>query len=257
MFKKASFFMTGVALVIGQIAPAQAQLAPGAGSPEPAVRPAAREAIAIAPDGFSQGGVRAVRRGDNDRGVMTLDDYLQRYPQQGEAGFRRIQQENAQDCAKSGEIVRKALMIASKAQAIDGDLYALYGTIYKLGKKQNTAFLLNAGAQVVSGGALCALSAGLYCLAAGVGALGNLFQSGAHKATQKVDRQMRIINTDQSRLQIEGMLLNMEATIYWAEVMQDYCLITHPNATLGTQPADMSRAFSFEPAPRPEFGRRQ
>lgn len=180
------------------------------------------------------GGLRAVRPGDNDRGVMNMEDFVRQYPKQGEAGFRRIQDENAEVCSETGSIVREALAISAEANEIDGQLSELDPILVKLGREQNSASLLSMGAAVVSTGFLCALSGGLYCAAAGASGLGSIFQSKAHRQTLKVDRKMRVINVRQSRLQIRATLLTMRANILWANAMQGYCLKVYPAQTLGS-----------------------
>lgn len=244
--RKLTNLLAGVALVSASISPtvAQAQIAPGAQSgpvnaypASPAATPVAQAApeqmIAVTRDHLT-GGVRAVRPGDNDRGVISLEKYMLQYPEEGEAGFRAIQRENEESCTDTGGIVRESIAIAEEAREIDVDLGDLGPILVNLGRAQNRAAGLSTGMAVVSTAALCVLSLGFYCLAASAGGIGNIGQTSAHKKTQRVDRETRVINVRQSRLQIRAMLLTMRANIIWANAMQGYCLRHFPQQTLGT-----------------------
>lgn len=248
MIKKTSFFVTGVALVFAQISPAWAQMPPGGYShPDPEAASTAAENrsqgpfVAVTRDNVT-GGLRSVQQGDNSRAVMDMtafvaDPYYQNRQSQAVADFNRIRGENQSGCAETGEWIRESIATASEAKEIGIELEDLNRILLDLGKAQNRASGLQMGATVVSTGLLCALSAGLYCAAAAATGLGNIFQTGAHKKTQKVDRAMRYVNIKQSQVQIRATLLTMRMNIGWAKTFHQYCLMVFPNDTIGSVPA--------------------
>ncbi len=136
------------ATAYAQVAPGQpAQQSAPAPTPSPTssqpqtVRP---RSLIVAPSALT-GGVRAARQGDNDIGVVEIDDYLKRWPAAtdekgrpipgtGIAGFEAIERENQSACAHTGEYVRRSITIIARSSAIDDRLQGLYPGLVQLGE---------------------------------------------------------------------------------------------------------------------------
>lgn len=247
---KKTFLAVGAALAaLTTAAPAMAQWDPNsAPTPTPtpvqfAPEPGRPRSIIVTSSALT-GGVRAARQGDNDVGVMTIEEFLERYPATkdkngrptpgtGIEAFEAIERENNSACAHTGEYVRRSLNIIARAGVIDERLQGFYPELLELGKAQNRASGRAVGGAV--GGAIgtCIASLLFGCPSAVLNGAGYIGQIKANKKANKVDRDMRYVSVDQSRLQLDGMLLNMDATIGWANMVQDYCLAVFPESTLG------------------------
>lgn len=257
MTKKLIVLAAGTALTVSA-SPALAQMAPGAtGASAPMHHhdqrmPPPSETALMTRDTMT-GGYRAARQGDNDLAVISLSDYTRYYQnkfggsaEQARASFLSKRQESESACTLTGEFIRESIEIAAEAKSIDIELVDLTRILTKLGKQQNAAAGLQVGAQVVGTGLLCALSGGLYCAAAAAGGVSNVLGVGSHWNTQKVDRKMRFISVDQSRVQIRASLLTMRMNIAWAEMVHGYCLTAFPQQTTGV--STVSTSVSYAPA---------
>ncbi len=179
------------------------------------------------------GGVRAPRQGDNDIGVMSLTDYTSRYPDKGEAGFRRIQAENRGACAQSGEWVRRSIGFIERAGQLSAENQIIRDKLVELGSAINRASWLRRGANVFTTVALCTVSGGWYCGGAVAAGLGNEATGTVYTKQSKLNKRQSLLNSEQSQLQLDMSVLNMEMSIGWAGMINDYCLLQHVDATIG------------------------
>ncbi|MES2994837.1 MAG: hypothetical protein V4681_02305 [Patescibacteria group bacterium] len=191
------------------------------------------ERIIVTGSGLT-GGVRAPRQGDNDIGVMGLDEYMSRYPTKGEAGFRLIQNENRSACAQSGEWIRRSIGFIERAGVLSAENQIIRNKLVKLGSDINRASWLRRGANVFTTAALCTVSGGWYCGGAVAAGLGNEATGSAYTKQSKLNRRQSLLNSDQSQLQLDMSVMNMEMSIGWAGMINDYCLLQHVDVTIGS-----------------------
>lgn len=237
-FKK---WAVGLALAVATAAcfaqPASAQTIPGA---DASTANPNEPTVAVTRDTVT-GGYRGPRQGDNSIGIMTLSEftkYRQAHPDEQSTTFDDIRTDNRSVCGRTGSWIREHLWIAAQVNDLGPETDSIRNDLVSLGRAENAAAWGRRGGEVVSTGLLCALSAGLYCGAAAANNLGNEFQGMAHDKAGRVNRHAGDLTQRENQVWLRAMLLNSEEGIAWAQEFHSYCLIVHPDATLGQASQD-------------------
>ena len=222
---------------------AQAQTVPGGSvntgaSAQPAAAPSSdplRSAI-VTRDTLT-GRLRAPHQGEHSFGVISPEEFARMYPDARPGEFENIRSQDRAECAETGENVREAISILAETRDMMPELQSLRNDVAKLGGAQNRASLGQVGTAVISTGALCALTGGLYCLAAGAAGLGNILGIGSHSKTQKVDRRARDIDARTRILDNRTRVLDIRERLTWEKRMHPVCIALFPGETTGVRTA--------------------
>ncbi len=215
---------------------ALAQVVPG-GSVNTAQQPAP---IAAQPESYvllgdlppSGGTPHAARSFEVDRNtpVVSRSEFMRRYPAQGAAGFDRISAANEDLCGESNSILDEIGSIRTEFQAVDDDYAALQQVYEALPGSMKRHAIITTVAQAGSTGALCALTAGLYCIAAAVAGGGNILSIHGSLKMQLANIRLSQANLRHSRTTIKADLVWARATTLWVRMVAPYCTRYYPNA---------------------------
>lgn len=238
MLKKLLSVLAGVALVVAQISPAYAQIAPGSQEAStPATTSSSSSAgVVMLADYIEPGRVPlAARQGDLgvDTPVYTREQFFAAYqpgPGQPPAAqvYDRISAANRSLCDQGYEMMN--LIATLDMQFAESEIsYEQLLLVYEaLPRDVKRATAVMTGAQAVSTGALCLLSAGLYCIAAAAGGIGNIFTSQANKKLQLANIKLSIQNILVTRLNIQSNRLTLRMDAFWLDLAVPYCQKVFP-----------------------------
>ena len=220
---------------------AQAQIIPGGsvntGAQSASMPSTSPPRSAIVTRDTLTGRLRSPHPGEHSFGVISPEEFARMYPDAKPGEFESIRGQDAEECAETGENVREAISILAETREMMPELQSLRDDIAKLGGAQNRASLGQVGTAVVSTGLLCALSAGLYCAAAGAAGLGNILGIGSHRKTQKIDRRARDIDARTRILDNRTRVLDIRERLTWEKRMHPLCIALFPRETTGIAPA--------------------
>lgn len=236
MLRGGATLALGVALIAQPIA-AAAQTVPG--GPVNTGQPAAVQQSAGAP-GYvllgdlppSGGTPHAARNHEIDRNTpaVSRDEFVRRYPAQGEAGYNRIASANADLCGEANAIMDEIALIQAEFAKSDLDYVDLQGIYEQLPKSMKRHAVVTSISQAASSGLLCALSAGLYCIAAAVSGGGNILQIHGSLKMQLANIRLSQANIRLSRTTIRADMVWARATTLWVRMASPFCRTYYPNA---------------------------
>lgn len=178
--------------------------------------------------------------------AMSKKMFLQYYPQMGENGYNTIRAANKRLCAQGYTFMDELLQL-DKAFIASDNAYADLQTIYDaLPKdvKRNTRIMQVS--QAAATGALCLLSAGLYCIAAVFSFIGSIFASETNKRLQLANIRLSIENIVVTRLNIQSNRLTIRMDAFWLDLVVPYCEKIFPGMDAST-----AGSFSSQFAPLP------
>jgi len=180
--------------------------------------------------------------------AMSKAMFLQYYPQMGEAGYNTIRAANKRLCSQGYTFMDELLQLDKAFIASDNayaDLQSIYEALPK-DVKRNTRIMQIS--QAGATGALCLLSAGLYCIAAVLSFVGNLFASETNKRLQLANVRLSIENIVVTRLNIQSNRLTIRMDAFWLDLVVPYCEKVFPGMDAGT-----AGSFSGQFSPLPSL----
>lgn len=183
---------------------------------------------------------------DESNPVISHAAFVRDYPQMGEQGYQVIRSANRRLCDQGNEMMAEIQELDRLFQNSDlsyQDLQAIYNALPRDIKRSASIQLIS---QVGATGALCALSAGLYCIAAAVGGVGNIFGSQTNKNLQLANIKLSIANIVATRLNIRSNRLTLRMDAFWLDLVVPYCMRIFP----GTQ-SSLAGSYSGSMAPLP------
>ena len=226
-----------LATAISVSAPALAQTVPG-GSVNQSVASSPASASGYRGSGnFQQftppgGTPRAARPSTigRDTPVMTKEEFLRRYPNSGEAGYQLIRRSTEDLCGEVGAIMSEIADLRAQFGDSNAEYVELSELYRALTKKMKRRAALMTIAQAGSTGALCALTAGLYCIAAAVSGGGNIVGIHGNLKMQLLHIKLSKANIRLTRINIRSNLLTLRADDLWVRMAAPVCAASYPDA---------------------------
>jgi hypothetical protein len=166
---------------------------------------------------------------EQDRYVMTIEEWNQRYPQDGLATYRSIATNNDGFCSYTGHIVLRAGELSQRFRAHDRRFVELGERVDHLKSSRVAGSWLRRLGEVLGIGAAASISGGYAAVVAGP-MLGSEAASTANDRSQDVNRDLMRANIDLTRDNIESNLLTLDMDMFWAEEVAGWCGKNHPNA---------------------------
>lgn len=160
---------------------------------------------------------------DESTPVVSHARFLQDYPQAGEQGYQVIRSANSRLCDEGNEMMAEIADLNREFANSDltyADLQTVYNALPSDIKRTTT---IQTVASVGTTGALCLLSAGLYCLAAAAGGIGNIFGAQTNKRLQLANIRLSIANILVTRLNIRSNQLTLHMDAFWLDLVVPYC----------------------------------
>lgn len=160
--------------------------------------------------------------------LLTKQQYLQRFPQAGVAGWERARRANGTLCDEAQAILDETAQLQLDFGSAEADYVNLQQIYDALPGKMKRHSAVMAIAQVGSSGALCALSAGLYCIAAIAGGAGNLAGIHGNLKMQLANIQLSQANIRLSRTTIRADMVWARSTTLWVRLAMPGCHLLNP-----------------------------
>lgn len=160
-----------------------------------------------------------------DTPLLTHAQYLARYPASGEAGYQRLRASNQTICDEAQSISDEVAALRVAFGTSDEDYAQLMEIYSALPKSMKRHSAVTAIASIVTGGALCALSAGSYCIAAIASAGGNLTQIHGNLKMQLANIKLSQANITLTRINIRSNLLTLRADDLWVRLAMPACKV--------------------------------
>lgn len=244
----ATLALTGMMCLIAQ--PAFAQMVPGSGGQDPQTPPPAATSDAQDEEVvFISNYIEACRptaaagtpeyqqqlsdcawpsastendfRGDSRR--MTRAQFFARWPNAGEIGWTQALSATDDLCEMARgtwELIQEADRQLASADLDLTDLEAIYA---QLPNEVRRATRIMTVAQAASTGALCVLSAGLYCIAAAATLVGNFFTGRMNQRLQLVHIRLAVVNIAVTRANIVLQRIHIRLTTAWMTYAMPAC----------------------------------
>ena len=229
MFKNIAFSIAGVSLVVAQLSPAYAQVVPGntGGNASARSDPGYVMLSDFVKDGSMVRGARPENL-DGETPIISREEFLRRYPDAGPEGYKRIADSNYVLCEETFEIMGIIFNLDQMFASADEEFAAITQLYNALPKDVKNATAVMTIAQAGSAGALCLLSAGLYCIAAVVVAIGNIFVSAVNKKLQLSHIVLSIANIRLTRLNIASNRVTLRLNGMWLRFAAPACAKLRP-----------------------------
>jgi hypothetical protein len=166
---------------------------------------------------------------EQDRYVMTLDEWNTKYPDDQGRTYQAIAASNENFCAVTGHFVRRADELTARFGAHDARFATLRVRVEKLkGSRVAGSWLRRLGVGIGIGAA--AAISGPYAAVVAGPMLGGEAAATANDRGQDLNRELTLANIDLTRDNIESNLLTLEMDMFWAEMVTPWCASQHPNA---------------------------
>ena len=162
-----------------------------------------------------------------DTPLLTHDAYLARYPASGEAGYQRIRASNRELCEEAQAITDEVASLRLEFNNSDNDYAGLMEVYNALPRSMRRHSAVMAIGQVASTGALCALTAGLYCIAAVAAGGGNLLGIHGNLKMQLAHIRLSQANIRLTRTNIRSNLLTLRADDLWIRLAMPACRVIY------------------------------
>lgn len=180
----------------------------------------------LTPQGVEPRAARPSTMG-TDTPLLTHGAYLARYPESGEAGYQRMRASNRQLCDEAQDIMDEVASLRLEFNNSDkdyADLMEVYNALPKSMKRHSAVMAIG---QVASTGALCALTAGLYCIAAIAAGGGNLLGIHGNLKMQLANIRLSQANIRLTRTNIRSNLLTLRADDLWIRLAMPACKVIY------------------------------
>ena len=178
-----------------------------------------------------------------DTPALTINDSVTLF---GREATLRVAAENSRLCNMGFQymdvIVKLDFGFAKSAIAYQ-QLLEIFNALPGKIKKGSRIMMIS---QAAATGALCLLSAGLYCIAAIFSGIGNLFTNQASKKLQLANIKLSIQNILVTQLNIDSNRLTLRLDAFWLDLVVPYCMKIFPGMGANT-----AGSFSAALAPLP------
>lgn len=152
------------------------------------------------------------------------DTFVRNYWQYGEEGYASFAASNRLMCDDALAWATGMLNVDSLFGASDEVYKAFIYDVYNnLPDEVRLHTRVMQVTQVVQGVTLCLLSAGLYCIAAAVGAVGNIFTAESSLDLQLANIRLSIANAFVTRLNIWSNRLTLRLDERWVMIVTPFC----------------------------------
>ncbi len=160
--------------------------------------------------------------------MVTWQEYHARWPKATRADFERIQRANGTICDEAQGIVNDVYGLQMDFASSDDD-YANLQQIYDAlpGKMKKHAAVMTVTSAVTTG-ALCALTAGLYCIAAIASGGGNIIGIHGNLKMQLASIQLSQANIKLSRTTIRADQVWGRSMTLWVRLAMPACHVINP-----------------------------
>jgi hypothetical protein len=159
---------------------------------------------------------------------ITREAFLRRYPQAGIQGYNRIARLNSLLCDTAFGAMDAIMELDLDFEKSDLSFEKLTAVYELLPKKMKGATMVMTVAQAVQTGALCLLSAGMYCIAAIASFIGSLFVNKANLKLQLAHIKLSLENIVVTRLNIHSNRITLRLDAMWAQIAAPDCLKQFP-----------------------------
>lgn len=160
-------------------------------------------------------------RGDSR--IMTRSQFFARWPNAGEVGWAQALSATNDLCEmarNTWDLLQAADEQLAQADLTLQDLEAIYAQLPREVQNATRVMLVS---QAVSTGALCVLSAGLYCIAAAATLVGNFFTGRMHQRLQLVHIRLAVVNIAVTRANIVLQRIHIRLTTAWMDYAMPAC----------------------------------
>lgn len=160
-----------------------------------------------------------------DTPLVSHAQYLVRYPASGEVGYQRVRASNRTICDEAQGISDEVAALRQAFGSSDEDYVQLMEIYSALPKSMKRHSLVTAITSAITGGALCALSAGTYCIAAIASSGGNLMQIHGNLKMQLANIRLSQANITLTRVNIRSNMLTLRADDLWVRLAMPACRV--------------------------------
>lgn len=158
-----------------------------------------------------------------DSPVISHRRFIRDYPNVGETGYQRIRADNKSLCNEAQEYM-VGLNDLDQLFKVSGDEYNVLTDIYNsLPAQVRLTTRVMQVTQAVESGALCVLSAGLYCIAAVANGVGNIVTAETSKDLQLANIRLSIANIAVTKLNIWSNRLTLRLDGIWLKYFVPAC----------------------------------
>lgn len=160
-------------------------------------------------------------RGDSRR--VTREQFFARWPNAGQVGWAQALSATDDLCSMAREtwsLLQSADEQLAQADLTLQDLEAIYAQLPREVRNATRVMLVS---QAVSTGALCVLSAGLYCIAAAATLVGNFFTGRMNQRLQLVHIRLAVVNIAVTRANIVLQRIHIRLTTAWMDYAMPAC----------------------------------
>lgn len=167
----------------------------------------------VAPGGYP----RAAYPGtiSEDSPTMGREKFLKYFPELGVEGFERLKASNKRLCIKAAGWMERLGVLKLRVEASGKEYEALAAIYAALPADVKRATYIVQASQVVSGVALCVVSAGAYCIAAAVVSVGNIFMSQSNRKLSLMNIRVTAANIALTQASIDFNLLALDIYTEW------------------------------------------
>jgi hypothetical protein len=153
------------------------------------------------------------------------DEFIAKYWQLGEEGYQRYRDSNRVLCNDALSWATGLQNIDTLFQASDEVYKAFIDDVYsQLPDEVRLHTRVMQIAQAAQAGLLCVLSAGLYCIAVVVGAVGNIFSAESSLDLQLANIRLSVANSYVTRLNIWLERLDARLMQRWVQIVTPFCV---------------------------------
>jgi hypothetical protein len=182
-----------------------------------------------------------------DTPVVTHEQFLADFPNMGEAGYDLIASANADLCKVGYDYAFGLTKLDQLFISSDDELVFLQEVYALLPAEMKRATRIMEASQVGQAGFLCVLSFGTYCIAAAVGAAGNIAVAEANLSLQLANIQVTVANIYITRLNVWSNRLTIRLDLHWLELYAPACeKIGHAVAAMPAMPELPQLPASFQ-----------
>lgn len=179
-----------------------------------------------------------------DSPVMDHATYIRYYPQMGERGYQKTADSNKSLCDEGRQDFAGMQNLDMLFTSSD-DEYKVLNDIYDhLPSEVKLHTRVMQGTQAIQAGLLCLLSAGLYCIAAVAGNVGNIFTAESNLDLQLDNIKLSIANIKVTRLNIWSNRLTLRLDGMWLKRFMPFCKMMGYDTPSGLSPTPPVPALS-------------
>ena len=180
--------------------------------------------------------------------ILTKAQYMNRFPAAGEAGWQRARRANNILCDEAQGILDDVFSLQGDFASLDQDYLDLQQIYDALPGKMKKHAKIQVATTVIATGGLCALTLGLYCIAAVANGVGNIAGIHGNLKMQLLSIQASAINVRHARVTVKADQVWGRATTLWVRAAMPGCALVNPGYGI---PAGMNtgRVYPLQPTP--------